>query len=152
MLFRSLVLYAPEKNFVFVNGDFCQWQYNNQYQLHRTPDEKRYWLEIENLIPGFEYAYQYIIDGNTTIADPYTEKVLDPWNDQYIHAQTYPNLKPYPSGKTQGIVSVLQTNENHYSWHSNGFIKPAKTDLVIYELLLRDFLEAHNYQIGRAHV
>ena len=33
--------------------------------------------------------------------------VLDPWNDPWIPSVTYPNLKPYPTGKTTGIVGEL---------------------------------------------
>ena len=59
---------------------------------------------------------------------------------------TYPNLKPYPTGKTNQMVSVLQTNQTPYQWQVTDFQKPAKTDLVIYELLLRDFLTTHDYK------
>ncbi len=86
--------------------------------MNRTPDHSYYWLEITNLEPGREYVYQYFVDGDLRIADPYTEKVLDPWNDSYISNATYPNLMPYPEGKTSGIVSVFKhpkqiTNGNH---------------------------------------
>jgi hypothetical protein len=50
-----------------------------------------------------------LVDGQLKIADPYSEKILDPNNDNSIPASTYPNLMPYPS-QTTGIVSVLQTN------------------------------------------
>lgn len=52
--------------------------------------------------------FQYFIDGKTKIADPYTEKILDPWNDSYILNETYPDLIQYPTGKTEGIVSVYK--------------------------------------------
>jgi pullulanase/glycogen debranching enzyme len=75
--------------------------------------------------------------------------VLDPWNDQYITPATYPNLKPYPTGRTTGIVSVLQTNEPTYNWTVNNFTRPDKRGLVIYEMLLRDFVAAHDWKTLR---
>ena len=59
---------------------------------------------------------------------------------------TYPNLKPYPAGKTNQPVSMIQTAQTPYAWQITNFQKPAKTDLVTYELLLRDFLSTHSYK------
>jgi len=86
------------------------------------------------------------VDGTIRIAGPYTDKVLDPWNDSWIPAQTYPDLMAYPDGKTDQIVSVLQTEQPDFPWQVSDFNKPASEGLVIYELLIRDFLAAHDYQ------
>ncbi|MGZ8523407.1 MAG: alpha-amylase family glycosyl hydrolase, partial [Chitinophagaceae bacterium] len=37
-------------------------------------------------------------------------------------------------------------NEPDYNWQATSFSKPDKRNLVIYELLLRDFTDAHNWQ------
>jgi pullulanase/glycogen debranching enzyme len=87
-----------------------------------------------------------LVDGNLRIYDPYTEKILDGDNDQSIPATVYPNLKSYPTGKTSGLVSVLQTGQPAYSWNVPQFIRPAKGNLVIYELLVRDFVSTHWYK------
>jgi 1,4-alpha-glucan branching enzyme len=139
-------LFAPQKQFVYVLGDFNNWQLDTGFLMRRTPDSTRYWLEVTGLIPGREYVYQYFVDGAIKIADPYAEKILDPSNDNGIGAATYPNPTPYPTGRTTGVASVLQTARPSYVWHTTNYTRPAKTDLVIYELLLRDFRSAHNYQ------
>lgn len=141
----TLVLFAPNKTKAVVLGDFNNWTENAAAQMFRTPDGQRFWKKITGLVSGTEYAYQYEIDNSLRIADPYTEKVLDPNNDQYISAATYPNLKPYPTGKANGIVSVLQTNAPAYTWQVNNFNKPDKRNLIVYELLLRDFVAAHDW-------
>ncbi|SHK79205.1 Por secretion system C-terminal sorting domain-containing protein [Hymenobacter psychrotolerans DSM 18569] len=144
-----LNLTAPGKQFVYALGEWNNWQVENAAYMNKTPDGNRWWLQINGLTPGVEYAYQYLVDGTLRIADPYTEKVLDPSNDSFIPAATYPNLKPYPTGRTTGIVSVLQTGQTAYQWQVTNFQKPKKTDLVIYELLVRDFIERHDYETLR---
>ncbi|MDP1841834.1 MAG: alpha-amylase family glycosyl hydrolase [Sediminibacterium sp.] len=141
-----LVLFAPGKNKVSVIGDFNNWTENLGSQMNKTVDGQRFWLKIGGLTAGTEYAYQYIVDDAIKVADYNSEKILDPDNDRFIPSTTYPNLKPYPTGKATGIVSVFQTAKPEYNWQVPNFVKPSKNNLVIYELLLRDFVSAQNYQ------
>ncbi len=141
----ALVLTAPGKDNVFVLGDFNDWIMSDGGYMKKTPGGEKFWIGIGSLNPGQEYRFQYLVDGNIRIGDPYCEKVLDPWNDQYISDETYPGLIAYPEGKTNGLVSVLQTAEPEYEWTVTDFQRPAKEDLVIYELLMRDFLDTHHY-------
>lgn len=141
----TLVLYAPNKSNVFVTGDFNNWSLSS-HQMNVTPDGLRYWIKLTGLTSGTEYAYQYIIDGSLRVADYNTEKILDPDNDSYIAAATYPNLKAYPTGKATGIVSILQTAKPAYNWAVPSFTRPDKRNLVIYELLVRDFTAAQNFK------
>ncbi|MEN8155814.1 MAG: alpha-amylase family glycosyl hydrolase [Bacteroidota bacterium] len=140
-----LSLYAPGKEYVYVVGDFSGWAPRENFYMKKSADGTRFWLQIDGLSPGVEYAYQYFIDGELLLADPYTEKVLDPGNDGGISETTYPNLKEYPHGQTIGIASVLQTGQQDYSWENTSFTPPEKSKLVIYEMLLRDFLVAHDW-------
>ncbi|WP_207534326.1 alpha-amylase family glycosyl hydrolase [Desertivirga arenae] len=138
-------LYAPGKNSVSVIGDFNNWQADNRYQMKKTADGKRWWLQVDGLDPDKEYAYQYLINNSLRIADPYTEKVLDQENDRFISATVYPDLKSYPAGLTTGVVSVMQGNPSAYTWKTNSFTRPDRKNLVIYELHLRDFISSHDY-------
>ncbi|MGB0930577.1 MAG: alpha-amylase family glycosyl hydrolase, partial [Chitinophagales bacterium] len=140
-----LSLYAPGKKFVYVIGEFNNWEIDPTYQMKITPDGNRYWLQMDGLEAGKEYAFQYLVDGFIKIGDPYAEKVLDPWNDQFIPESTYPNLKSYPSGKTTDIVSVFQTAQTPYNWTATDYVRPEQSNLVIYELLIRDFLGSQSY-------
>ncbi|MHC2990980.1 alpha-amylase [Pontibacter sp. HJ8] len=140
-----LVLYAPHKSFVYLLGEFNNWQRTQNSLMKRTPDGNRYWLELTNLPAGQEVAYQYLVEGTLAVADPYAEKILDPDNDKYIPAASYPNLKAYPEGAT-GIVSVLQTNQAPYTWKVPDFERPSPENMVVYELHVRDFIAARNYR------
>ena len=142
----TLVLHAPGKQIVTLIGDFNNWTESTQYIMNRTPDGSRFWMQLTGLTRGTEYGFQYVVDNSIRIADPYVQKVLDPWNDQHIPATTYPNLKPYPTGKTTGIVGVLQTGATPYNWTVTNFNRPDKRSLVIYELLVRDFVAAHDWK------
>jgi glycosidase len=141
-----LVLFAPQKKFAYVIGDFNDWQVNQQSFMNITPDKNRFWIRLDNLEPKKEYVFQYLVDGNIRIGDPYAEKILDPENDRFIESFVYPNPTPYPIGKTSDLASVLQTAQTPYQWKINSFQRPAPQDLVIYELHLRDFSATHNYQ------
>ena len=145
----TLVLHDPpaKKKFVFVIGDFNNWMVTEEAYMNRTSTGEHFWLTITDLEPGKEYGFQYFIDGELRLADPYTEKVLDPWNDGQIIAEgRYPGLIPYPAGKTEEPTSVFQTAREPYVWQNNDFSPPAVEDLVIYELLIRDFLENSTYK------
>ena len=128
----TLSLYAPGKQHIFLLGDFNEWTIDTDYQLKNTPDGNFWWIEISGLTAGEEYAFQYLVDGDFKIADPYAEKVLDPWNDPSISPMVFPNLKPYPTGLTTGIVSVFQTAQEEYPWDDDNFVLPEKNKLVIY--------------------
>ncbi len=140
----QLVLHAPGKEHVFVVGDFNDW--TPQTSARMAKDNERFWITLEDLVPGKEYAFQYLVDGEITIADPYSEKILDPWSDQWISPDTYPDLKPFPADKASSPVGIIQTAQTEYVWDHSGFVPPDPGNLVIYELLLRDFIQTHDWK------
>lgn len=135
------LFFAPYKDFVYLAGDFNQWEPDGIHQMKRDGDY--FWLHLTNLNPDQEYVYQYWIDNTLKIADPYTQKVMDPWNDKYIPSATYPGLT-YPTGKTDGLAAAFHLNEPAYNWVVDQFEVPAKEKLVIYEVLIRDFTDERN--------
>jgi 1,4-alpha-glucan branching enzyme len=144
----TLVLHDPAglKSFAFAIGEFSNWLPNDQNYMKRTPDGKYFWVTLTGLTSQMEYAYQYYIDGKLKIGDAWCDKVLDPWNDKWIPKFNYPGLKAYPFDKTTGTVSVFQTNQTPYVWQVTSFTPPAvnetQQDLMVYELLLRDFTDS----------
>lgn len=146
----TLCLWAPLKVSAYLSGDFNNWEVSSSYLMNR--DGEYFWKELTGLTPGVEYGYQYLIDEALWVADPYADKILDP-DDKYIPTATYVGLKPYPAGAVrsksyENRVAVLQTNQTPYAWQVTNFVKPAKKDLIIYELLIRDFFGdgQRNYQ------
>ncbi len=135
----TLVLHAPGKTNVFLIGEFNDWSQLNAYQLKKDGDY--WWITLTGLTAGRVYGYQYLVDNTLKISDPYTEMVLDPWNDKWINENynIYPNVKDYPVGKTEGVVATFQTAKPAYTWEVPTFTMPSRENMVIYELLLRDF-------------
>ncbi len=136
-------LYAPGKKTVAVIGDFNNW---SPTAMQNSKDGTRWWVQVDNLDPAKEYAYQYYIDASLKLADPYTNKVLDPNYDSSIPTSVYPNLKPYPTGSTTGIVSTFWYGAPAYTWQTTNFTPADPQKLVIYELLPRDFVATHSYK------
>ena len=140
-----LQLYAPNKSFVNLIGDFNDWKIDPSYRLKKTTDGTAFWIELTGLIPGQEYRFQYVVEQDVVIADPWADKYLDEFNDVNIFFFTYPGLISYPTGKTHGMVSVFETAQTAFSWQNTSFVRPVNQDLVIYELLIRDFVLRHDY-------
>lgn len=152
----TLVLDAPGKDFVYVAGSFNNWQPGTNFLMKKDPGTGKFWLELTGLTPGQNYTYQYwVVDATPTTnspavvktADPYSTLVLSNFDDPFIPASSYPNLPAYPAGQ-QREVTVLKTGQTPYNWSSatTNFVKPKKEDLIVYEVLIRDFDADRNYQ------
>jgi glycosidase len=141
-------LYAPNKTSVHLLGDFNNWTSSSSNLMYNSTDGTRWWIEVDNLNPATEYSYEYFIDGNLKVADPYSNKILDSANDPSIPSSVYPNIKAYPSGagEVNHIVSDIQYNAPAYTWKTANFTPAKPGNLVVYELLVRDFVGTHFYQ------
>jgi len=137
------VLYAPEKDYVYVIGEWNDFALSSDQYMRVTPDGLRWWIDITNLDPEDDYGMQYLVDGEIRIADPYSRLVLDPFNDRFIPDAHWPDLRDYPEG-ARGILSWVSTAVDTFAWQSPSPSIPAE-ELVIYEMLLRDFLDTENY-------
>ncbi len=148
----TLVLYAPNKEFIHVVGDFNNWEINDSYLLQKDSTQDRFWIELTGLTPQFDHLFQYAVEFNLKIADPYSTLILDGFgNDNFIDTITYPAIPAYPAGQNQAIT-VLRTGEMPYQWTTTDYVRPKKTDLVIYELLIRDFDELHSFDAVSARL
>ncbi|HYC85757.1 MAG TPA: alpha-amylase family glycosyl hydrolase, partial [Chryseosolibacter sp.] len=136
-----LCLWAPGKSSAYVIGDFTDWDVLPEYIMKK--DGEYFWLQVNGLEPEQEYAFQYLVDETLFIADPFADKILDP-DDQYIPGSVYPGLKEFPEKALKeewyfNRLSVLQTAQQKFSFTDQDYERPAKENLVIYELLIRDF-------------
>lgn len=150
----TLVLTAPGKEFIQIAGSWNNYSPTNNDVMKRDPSTGKYWLEITGLTSGQVETYQYwVFDTNPAadspslvkVADPYSPLVLSPFDDPSIPNSNFPNIPAYPIGQ-QREVTVLQTGQTPYNWQVTNFVKPKKEDLIVYEVLIRDFDAERNYQ------
>jgi len=144
----TLALIAPDKEFVFVVGEFTNWALDDAFLMNYDADANAFWLEINGLTPGKEYIYQYWVEGVIKVGDPFADKVADPANDSEIPNSVFPDLIQYVDSLGNGIATTLQTGQEPFEWAAteDTWVRPNKEDLVIYELLVRDFIGSHDYK------
>ncbi|MEO0559984.1 MAG: alpha-amylase family glycosyl hydrolase [Bacteroidota bacterium] len=132
----TLVLRAPGKQYVYALGDFNNWVADANSLMFRDdtdPLGTRWWIELTGLTSGTEVAFQYWVDGTIRVADPYTSKVY------------YPGESAYPSGAMEHAVGVLTPGAPAFDWQVDDFEAPPLAELVVYELLVRDFVRDRSF-------
>ena len=138
----TFCLGAPEKSSVVLVGAWNDYALDiNQMMNYQDVDGLRYfWTTVTGLDNGKQYGYYFVVDGNRKVGDPYARLVLDPWNDKYILTDVYPDLPQYPFDVIDGVpLAIYQGNINDYDWQVKEFKGADPSDLIIYELLFRDF-------------
>ncbi len=145
----SFSLFAPNKRIVHLLGDFNDWNASQDYVLKRdslNADSTWFWITLNGLESNKPYRFQYLVDGELRIADPYSELILDPNEDRWIPEAINSSFPTYPHNQTQFQVGVFELDEPEFEWTDQDFTPPPKEELVIYELLLRDFLDQHTFE------
>lgn len=148
----TLVLYDRDNtgkhyDSAYVMGSFNNWSRSAQSLMKRDEAKGVWWLTLDNVSTATPQAFQYYLvgyDKTVRIADPFAPMVLMP-DDKYIPASTYPGLTTYPEQGMGEPVSLLTATNDDYVWkHSQSFVSPAADELIIYELLIRDFSDKGN--------
>lgn len=138
----TFVLYDKDTDgnsheYCYIVGDWNDWERGPEGAMYRDNSAGCWWITLGGLDPDKEYRFQYRLGNasgsDTYVSDPYTEIVYDQWNDQYIAG-----VPAFPE-KAKALVSAFQINRPSYSWQVPDFKVEDKHDLVIYEMLFRDF-------------
>lgn len=138
----TFCLGAPEKTNVLLVGSWNNYAVTpSQLMNYQDKDGVRYfWTNVAGLNDGKDYIYYYIIDGAIQNGDPYGHLVLDPWNDKSIPSTVFPNLPAYPTSQLTDVpVTVYNSARESYDWTVKDFKGVKQSDLLIYEILIRDF-------------
>ncbi len=150
----TLVLNAPGKEFIEIAGSWNDFSPSASDVMKRDPGTGKYWLELTGLTPGQVETYQYWVYDTDPIAnslsfvkvaDPYSTLILDSFDAIDIPSSNFPNLPSYPAGQ-EGTVTILETGQTPYNWQVPNFQKPKIEDLIVYEVLIRDFDVNQSYQ------
>jgi glycosidase len=109
-------------------------------------DGDHWWITLDGLSANRQYDFQYLVDGEIRTSDPFAHKIRSPQDDG-ISQDIYPGLEPYPGDQTENLVSVIRPGQEAPSFTYPDFQPPEREELVIYELLVRDFLEESSYRV-----
>jgi len=148
-----LQLNAPNKDFVYVLGNFNQYENNNESLMNINPSNNKFWIEINGLQENENYWYQYEVfskspvSGSPTVvkvADPFSNLVISSYDDNDVSENSFPDLPKFPENQI-GEFTFINKSEK-YNWNITEFIKPNKEDLIIYEILVRDFDKERSFQ------
>ena len=147
----TFCLAAPDKNNCNIVGSWDDYAISssNTMNYQEVNGVRYFWHTVENLEKGKDYMYYYLVDGSIRIGDPYANLILDPFNDQYIPSQVFPSIPEYPSDKIQKVpLAVYNSEQNEYDWKVDNFKGVRQNDLIIYELLIRDFTGTEGKAFG----
>jgi len=150
-----LQLTAPNKDFVYVIGNFNSYAKNENSLMKINPENNKFWIKLNELNEATNYWYQYEVyskspvSGSQSIikvADPFSDLILSSYDDSAISSSSYPNLPKLPEDQDGEFTYIEDLWSSDYLWNVNDFQKPKKEDLVIYELLIRDFDKERTFQ------
>ncbi len=138
----TFCLAAPGKQNAMIIGAWNDYKASNAYVMNRTDVNglRYFWVTVSGLDPDTEYPYYYYVDNTYKVGDPYARLVLDPYSDKWLSDGTYPGLIPYPQ-QVEGnvMLAVYKGTRDNYPWEVTDFKGPKDSNLIIYEMLLRDF-------------
>lgn len=141
------ILNAPGKEFINIVGSFNEWEISDDYLMKYDDAIDRFWLEIPGLIKNIYHSYQYLVDGSIYVADPFSPLILDSYNDSFVCRTPQCGFTPFPTyPKNNKHAATMFKIDDGFIWEDQGFIPPKKDDLIIYELLVRDFHQDKSYQ------
>lgn len=139
-------VFAPYKEYVFLLAPINNYTPQADFQMHVAEDGNTYWIELPvTYFYNDKNTYQYLMSDAVRVADPHSEVVLDPYHDAWIKPSVMAELPPYPTDMTTGIVTAFDLVDQQYDFVVENFDAPEKPMMVIYELLLRDFLADHSF-------
>ena len=147
----TFCLAAPGKRSVSIVGSWNDYALNDAGAMYcdNTGGIEYYWQTVKGIKQGETYLYYYLVDGTIAVGDPYARLVLDPANDKYIPESVFPGLPAYPVEKIQDVcLAVYKSDINAYDWKAADFKGADKDNLIIYELLLRDFTGTEGKALG----
>lgn len=161
----TLVLYDIDTegkyhDYCYLLGDFNNWTMTAEYAMNRDEARKCWWFTLTDLDPSVEYMYQYCVgyadkpgEEPVRVSDPFSEVIYHS-SDAKNLGDVYPDLPSYPT-QTDGMVSAFKLQRDNFNWQHSWVNIPGdegrfriedKNDLIIYELLIRDFTEKRNLE------
>ncbi len=138
----TFCLAAPNKSTVMIVGSWDDYAtLDSRVMSYQDYNDCRYfWTTVTGLDPDTDYNYYFNVDGTINVGDPYARLALDCYSDKWLPSDVFPDRPKYPYALFEDRqVSVHRSNFAPYKWCVTNFEIPQHDQLIVYELLLRDF-------------
>ncbi|MGM9853070.1 MAG: alpha-amylase family glycosyl hydrolase [Muribaculaceae bacterium] len=136
----TFCLAAPGKSSVVLVPSWDSYQVlgKNTMKYQDYNGQRYFWTTVSGLDNSTWYPYYYIVDGKYKVGDPYARLILDPYSDKWLDEGIWPDMPKYPYDRFDDVVlAVYKGDFDNYSF--SDFKIPDHRNLIIYELLIRDF-------------
>jgi 1,4-alpha-glucan branching enzyme len=141
----TFCLAAPQKESAVLIGSWNDYGISDESNMkYQDYEGNRYFFTTVNgLDNSTYYNYYFVVIGSDNrsynVGDPYCHLVLDYYNDKWLDPAVWPDMPQYPYNKVPDntMISVYKGDMDDYNWSS--FQIPDHNNLIVYEMLLRDF-------------
>lgn len=136
----TFCLAAPGKTTAMLIGAWNDYMYSDESLMKYQDFEgnRYFWTTVGGLADDVWYPYYYCVDDTYNVADPYAHLILDCWSDKYERPEVWPDRPLYPYDKFSNVMmGVYRGDIDDYTF--SPFEIPNHDNLVVYELLFRDF-------------
>lgn len=128
---KSVVIVPSWDNYDVLDKNVMKYQdYNGQRYFFTT---------VSGLSDNQWYPYYYIVDATYKVGDPYARLVLDNYSDKWLDKNIWPDMPQYPYDKFDDTMLAVYRGDLDGNYKFSDFQIPDHGNLIIYELLLRDF-------------
>lgn len=150
----TFCLAAPGKNSVVIVPSWDDYQVldKNIMQYQDYQGQRYFFITVSGLTDGVWYPYYYIVDASVKCADPYANMVLDCYSDKWLDKTVWPDMPQYPYDKFDDAMLAVYNGSLNGSYKFSDFNIPDHRNLVIYEMLLRDFTGTDGQALGNGTI
>lgn len=148
----TFCLAAPGKGKVVLMPSWDNYEKlaKNEMYYHDYNGNRYFWITVSGLANDEWYSYFYCVDDKYNVGDPYANLVLDCYNDKYIAPYVY-NGPKHP-GKPYDTTMMAAYRGDMHDYEFSDFEIPSHDNLVIYEMLFRDFTGTDGHDMGSGTV
>lgn len=137
----TFCLAAPGKESVVIVPSWNDYQVleSNTMKYQDYNGQRYFFITVSGLQDNVWYPYYYIVDAKYKVADPYANLVLDCYSDKWLDKTIWPDMPQYPYDKFDDTMLAVYRGDLNGTYQFPAFEIPDHKNLIIYELLLRDF-------------
>lgn len=137
---KSVVMVPSWDNYQVLDKNIMKYQdYNGQ---------RYFFLTVNGIQDGNWHPYYYIVDASVKCADPYANLVLDCYSDKWLDKTIWPDMPKYPYNLFDDTMLAVYNSKLNGNFKFSDFKIPDHKNLVIYELLFRDFTGTDGEALG----